>query len=421
LEYHLKYQNGTRPIEIPEKANVTVLQPVTMPSQESLSKALDNALVGPSDCASFSEQLRRKKPLRIAIAIPDESQPVPVKELLPIIFQHMERALPHLEAAAVTIIIGSGLKPSPDHETISRMMPSNIIRDCNIVIHDAHNALMKDYGTTRLGTPVRVNAAFGEADFKIVVGLIEPHHFFGFTGGSKDAAIGCASAETIRHNHSLMNGKQVRMGHFGNNPLRKDLNEAGRMIGIDFAVNVVLNPDKQVVRVLVGEPEAVLEQGAETCTAVFGVERDRKFDIVLASCTDFQKDISVYQAQKSFNLISQVVKEGGKILLLVAFQKGFGDDVYFDYVCPFAKPEDVFKDFNNLGYAMGARRADLFGGMLMNHKAGDFDYPDTGIMRHCHLRAANPSTIVEEWVDDFEGAPDVAVIPQAVTTYFYTK
>ena len=193
------------------------------------------------------------------------------------------------------------------------------------------------------------------------------------------------------------------------------------MIGIDFAINVVLNTDKQVVRVLAGEPEVVLEQGAETCAAVYGLEPGKKFDIILASCAGYPKDISAYQAQKSFSLVSHAVKEGGKILLLVAFRKGFSEDVYFDYVCPFAEPEAVMKDFSNFGYTMGARKADLFGGMLVNYKASDFDDLDSEIMRHCHLRAADPSTIMEEWVDDFMGTPEVAVIPHAATTYFFNS
>ena len=130
-------------------------------------------------------------------------------------------------------------------------------------------------------------------------------------------------------------------------------------------------------------------------------------------------DISAYQAQKSFSLVSYAMKEGGKILLLVTFQKGFSEDVYFDYVCPFAEPEAVMNDFNDFGYTMGARKADLFGGMLVNYRASDLDDLNSEVMRNCHLRAADPSTIIEEWVDGFKGTPEVAVIPHAATTYFF--
>jgi hypothetical protein len=46
---------------------------------------------------------------------------------------------------------------------------------------------------------------------------------------------------------------------------------------------------------------------------------------------------------------------------------------------------------------------------------------DAGILRKCHLRAADPATVLEDWVEEFEGVPRLAIIPNANTTYFYRK
>jgi hypothetical protein len=46
---------------------------------------------------------------------------------------------------------------------------------------------------------------------------------------------------------------------------------------------------------------------------------------------------------------------------------------------------------------------------------------DPGILRKCHLRAADPATVIDEWVSTFEGTPELAIIPNANTTYFYQK
>jgi nickel-dependent lactate racemase len=417
MEYLLKYHKGLKLIKIPEKANVTVLQPGAMPVRGTISDMMDLALQN----ARFIAQLREKNPSRIAIVIPDKTHIVPVEALLPIIIQQLFHALPRLAPPEVTIIIGNGLQPPPKRDVIDKILSSGLIRSCNVVAHDARDARMKDFGVTRRGTPVRINAAFGESDFKIVLGLIEPHQYFGFTGGSKEAVLGCGSADSIRYNHRLIKENSTHRWRLGGNPMRKDLDEAGQMIGIDLAIDVVLNSEIQVVRILAGEPVDVLEQGAETCAAVFGQELEKKFDIILASCAGYPRDIRAYQAQKSFSLVSHAVKEGGKILLMVAFRKGLSEKMYFDYVCPFANPEAVVNDFNDFGYTMGARKADLFGGMLANYQASDLDDLDSGIMRNCHLWAADPSTIMEEWVDDFKGTPEVAVIPHAATTYFFNR
>lgn len=418
MKYHLRYHQGLKPIQIPQKANVKVLQPVTVTAPESLSKMFKRAL----DDAKFVGRLRKSNPSSIAIAMPDDPQADSERALLQKIIEQVFQILPRMESPSVTVIIASGLKTPPDRETIDKILSSTIVRSCNVVVHAVDDARMKDFGTTHQGTPVRINAAFGEADFKIVIGLAQPHQFFGFTGGVKEAVVGCASAESIRHNHRLINEIPTHSFNsfkLGDNPMRKDLDEAGRMVGIDFAVNVVLNTDREVVRVLAGNPESVTQQGAAACGAVYGIELDRKFDIILASCADSPKDISIYQASKSFHLLSHAIKHGGKILLLAAFQEDLGENLYFDYICPFAEPEKVRKDFMRFGHTMGARTADEFGGLLAAYKADDLRDADSGLMEHCHLRAAEPSTIMEEWVADFEGTPQVAVIPKATTTYFY--
>jgi nickel-dependent lactate racemase len=419
MKFDLKYGTGIKSVQIPEDAEVTLLQPETMPILESLSLSLNNALENPLGCDPLASQLQQKAQPKIAIAVPDETLSTPVKELLTIILKHIYKSLPKLEPDSVTIVIGGGLHSPPDAERQKHLIPKPIASGCNILVHDANYSLVKSFGSTSRGTPVRINAALADADFILVIGQIDPHQFVGFTGGSKGVVIGCGSPESIEHNHSLMLEKNSCVGLIEGNPVREDLNEAGRMIGIDFAVNVVLNPDKKVVRVLAGEPEAVLKQGAKTCTKLYGVKIKTKFDIVVASCGGKPKDIVLYQAQKGLNLSSHAVKKGGKILLLAACQHGIGDDVYFDYVCQFASPEAVLKDFKKMEFTMGAHKAYLFGRTLVDYDVAVFSDLDPAIMGQCHLRAADPSNIINEWVDGFEGIPKVAVIPYANTTYFY--
>ncbi len=292
--------------------------------------------------------------------------------------------------------------------------------DCRIEAHDAHASPLRDLGTTQRGTPLSINRTLAEADVKIVIGQIDPHQFVGFTGGSKGVVIGCGGPDTIQHNHSLMFAENAAVGRLKDNPVRQDLNEAGRMIGIDLAVNVVLSPNQEVVRVLVGEPDAVLTKGAKTCAAIYGVELTTKYDMVVASCGGMPKDSVLYQAQKGLNLASHAVKKGGKILLLAACQQGIGDDIYFDYVCQFATPEAVLKDFKQLGFTMGAHKAYLFGRTLVNYDVAVFSDLTPGILSRCHLRAAEPSHIIREWVAGPTVSPKLAIIPYANTTYFYS-
>ncbi len=193
------------------------------------------------------------------------------------------------------------------------------------------------------------------------------------------------------------------------------------MIGIDLAVNFVMAPNKEVAEVLVGSPLDTLREGARICAKLYGVAIDDSYDIVVASCGGYPKDICLYQAQKGLNLASQAVKPGGNILLLAASPQGVGDDVYFDYVSQFTSPDEVLADFKKQGFRMGAHKAYLFGRTLSRFDVAVCSELDPGVLRKCHLRAAEPTEIINEWVDNFDGKPRIGIIPNANTTYFYKK
>ncbi len=59
-------------------------------------------------------------------------------------------------------------------------------------------------GVTSRQTPSGSTGLSTKADQRIVVGNIEPHHFMGFSGGVKSAAIGLAGRETINPNHAML-------------------------------------------------------------------------------------------------------------------------------------------------------------------------------------------------------------------------
>ena len=419
MEVELKYGDRLHILTIPEEADVSVLRTSGMSALTDLEGQLEDALSNPVAGEGFESLLQLVEPRSVSIAIPDETRPVPSRQLLPVLLRRLFAALPNLDTKAVTIVIGGGLHPPLGYDAMRRILPEEIIEQYRVVTHDAVNSSMFDFGRTRRGTPVRINAEYASADFKVVIGQIDPHQFVGFTGGAKGVSIGCAAPESIEHNHSLMFDPKARVGVMEGNPVREDLDEAGEMIGIDLAINVVLDADKKVVDLLAGAPGDVLKKGAKTCAQIYGVEVDRKFDIVIASCGGYPKDISLYQAQKGLNLASQAVKRGGKILLLAACPQGVGDDIYFDYVCQFATPKEVLEDFQRLEFKMGAHKAYLFGRTLVSYDVAVFSELNSDILKRCHLRAADPSVVIMEWLEEFEGRPALAIVPNANTTFFY--
>ena len=222
------------------------MKPRELPVLSDLGQALEDALDNPIETQTLEG---RRRPSSVAIAVPDETRPAPLKTLLPVLLDRLFRVWPDLDPAGVRIVVGGGLHPAPDAAQLARILPEDL-RGCTVVSHDALTSPMTCFGTTSRGTPVEINAAIGEAELKLVIGMIDPHQFQGMTGGAKGVAIGCASKDMIQHNHSLMSSPEARVGNILDNPTRLDINEAGQMIGIDLAINVSLNPAKQAVALL---------------------------------------------------------------------------------------------------------------------------------------------------------------------------
>jgi nickel-dependent lactate racemase len=421
MDVEVKYGSVTVRVPIPDRAAVSILQPLSLPVIASVEASLAAALDSPLGCKTFDRLISEIRPRSVAISVPDETRPTPTQVVLPPLLERIRSATSGASPSEIVVFIGRGLHPPSDTAATERVFPAEITRGCRVVAHDARSAKMFDYGRTSRGTPLRINAEYAAADMKLVIGQVDPHQFVGFTGGSKGVVIGCASAETIEKNHSLMFQPDALVGRLHGNPVREDLSEAGRIVGIDFAVNFVLDADKNVVHLSAGKPDDVLETCAGVCAKVYGVGISEKFDIVVASCGGHPKDICLYQAQKGLNLASHALKPGGHMLLLAASPQGVGDDIYFDYVSLFASPEEVIQDFKSTGFRMGAHKAYLFGQTLVNYDVAVFSDLEPEVLRACHLRAADPATILEEWVSGFHGTPRVAVVPNANTTYFYTK
>ncbi|NIV35898.1 MAG: DUF2088 domain-containing protein, partial [Anaerolineae bacterium] len=130
-------------------------------------------------------------------------------------------------------------------------------------------------GRTRRGTRVTVNRIAAEAGLRILIGTIEPHPQAGYGGGFKNLLPGLAGAESIGHNHLLLPSPD-RYNMIGtmpvDNPMRLDLEEAGRMFeGPTFILNVVLDPQLEPVAVLAGDAVAAHRAGIEISRAIYGV------------------------------------------------------------------------------------------------------------------------------------------------------
>jgi nickel-dependent lactate racemase len=418
MEVNIEYANKVMPIRIPEKMHLTELKPGSLPIAASLTDTLMDALENPAGTMAFSDMLSYKQPKSIAIAVPNDTDSIPVKDILSYVLECIFKTLPLLAPSSVKIVVGSGHHSLLNGDLPNSVLASDLAHDCEVLVHNPTTTEMVDLDTTISGTPVRVNKGFAAAEFKICIGWIIPHQIIGFTGASEEVTIGCSATGTTENALALLLDDKACIGRLDGNPVREALNEVSRMVGLDFAIDIVLNENQKIVRLFAGHPEETLRQGSKICSAIWGVEVEHKFDIVIACCGDRSENKNDFHLEKQLNLISHIIQKGGKALLLTASQLGIGKDIYFDHICQEIDPDEVMVKFKKLEWQMGFRNAYFFGRMDTNFDIDlSFD-SDIKILNDCHLRAADISTIIKEWADGYEKESTLAII---ANTNIYIK
>ena len=294
-----------------------------------------------------------------AIVINDKTRWAPNQLLLPPLMEQL-RAI-GLTDEHIFILIASGLHDPMPAAEFAQVVPEAILNRYAVYAHDPDGSGALEYvGYTRRGTPVYCNRRLLAADLRIVVGVMEPHQFMGFSGGVKSAAIGLCGRETIRRNHELMRAAAARIGTYEQNPARSEVEEIGRMLAIDLALNIVVDDRRAIVAVYAGDPIAVMRAGIPRVLEVHSAAARSNYDLVITSPGGHPKDSGLYQAQKALTPATLVARAGAPIILVAACPDGSGDRNYEGWVRKRHSHAEVIERFVTEGFEIGPHKAFQF-------------------------------------------------------------
>lgn len=334
-EIELKYGRGTVKMNVPQGSVIARLHPNPVERAADERTEILHALANPVGAPVLAEVARGKR--TAAIMVSDITRPLPRHRLLPPVLDELNRA--GIPDERITVIFGLGThRPHTLEEQKSMLGPEVTSR---VRFMDSRVGDCVRIGHTSRGTPVDVFSEFLHADLKMSCSEVEIHYYAGYTGGAKAVLPGVSSKDAVQENHKMMLMPGSASGVAAGNPVREDMEEAARIAGLDFVVNVVLDDSNGIIRAFAGDFLLAHREAVKVVDAAYKVRIPRKADIVLVSAGGYPKDISLYQAQKAMENARFAVREGGTMIALAECSEGIGHSVFKEWIEQAKKPEDV--------------------------------------------------------------------------------
>jgi len=409
MEVSLKYGLREIKVKIPQEKLIGVFTPREIEGVEDTQAEIRRALKNPISSKRLKDIIKIKD--KIAIVIDDITRPLPSKDILPPLINELTSL--GIREKNITIIIAVGLHRPLTNQEITELVGKEITNRIKVINHNPYSKKELIYlSKTSRGSDIYINKTFVEADFKILVGDIEYHQFFGYGGGAKSIHPGIADAESIRHIHSQLDSSQARGGILKGNPMQEELREVIRMTGVDFILNVVLNSKKEIVRAFAGNIFDVFYKGAKLVDEMYKVKIPQRADTVIASCGGFPRDIDLYQSQKAIESAKKVVKQGGKVVLFAQCQEDWGSKIFQEWMKEAKNPEEIVKRIKEK-FIIGGHKAYLLAREVQWAKVYLYSEMNSSEVKDAFLC---PLTDLKKLNKIIKEAKEIIVLPYATIT-----
>ena len=370
----LKFGLGTstQVVEVPEKNLIGVLRAKPAPAIASEEEEVRRALREPVGAPPLRQVVRPGE--KIAVITSDITRPMPTRKVMPALLDELYAA--GVKPEDITLVFALGSHRSQTDEERRRLAGERAWNEIRCVDCDPDDCV--HLGVTSAGTPVDITRVVAEADRRICLGNVEYHYFAGYSGGAKAIMPGCSTRAAIQSNHSMMVRAEAAAGNLKTNPVRRDIEEAAALCGIDYILNVVLGEHKEILRAAAGDVTLAHRELCAFLDKIYLNELPQAADIVLVSQGGAPKDLNLYQTQKALDNARHAVRQGGIIILIGSCREGLGERVFEQWMTTSPSPEAMIerigRDFQLGGHKAAAiaitlQKAKIF---LVSELADDF-------------------------------------------------
>lgn len=422
-KYQIPYSKSTLELSIPSTMRATLATSRSVEPVQDAVRAIQAALAHPLGAQPLSELASPSD--RVCIVFTDITRSSPDHLLVPAILAELEKA--GVRDERITLLCGTGMhRPSTPGEKKVKLGESVVARYQVIDNEPQNPAALVDLGMTANGVPVQLHRAAVEADLLIATGIVEPHQYAGYSGGRKTLAVGAAGEPLIAYTHGpeFVDHPGTRLGRIEGNPFHEAVSEAARRAGLRFILNVVLDEDKQILKVAAGEPELAFQELVSFARSVYEVPIPRQFDIAIGG-VGFPKDTNLYQASRAPSYLYfapvPVIKPGGYFIIPARCEEGAGAGVgeqrFLAAMRDAPSIQAILDDARRNGYPPGQQRAFIMAKVLEQAQVIIVGSECPELVSACKMiPCATMQAALDLAARDLGAACEVLIVPHALLT-----
>jgi lactate racemase len=349
MDLKLAYGRQGLRITLPEQADV--IEPRFVPGLPDEAAALREALRTPIVSPALRDLVAPGD--TVMVVHTDITRATPNERILPVLLAELEAV--GIRRDDITLLNGLGTHRFQTDAELRVLLGHDIVEKYRCLQHDCHaDDNLVALGETPLGNPVRINRHYLEADVRILTGFIEPHFFAGFSGGPKAILPSLAGTESVFSNHSLemIAHGNATWGITEGNPIWEEMRAVALSTEPTFLLNVALNARRQITGIFAGDMLAAHAQGCAFVKENAMVSVEEPYDIVITTNSGYPLDQNLYQSVKGMSAASQIVRQGGAIIMAAACEDGLPDHgLYAELLAEAGSPQGVLDLISQPGYS----------------------------------------------------------------------
>ena len=314
--------------------------------------------------------------MKTIIAVPDFTREAHLKKILPALFKKLKKQ--RILNKDIEIIIATGLHLPPTKQEITANL-GTIAEKIKVSVHRYRKNSLAYFGRTKKGIPVYLNKKIKNAHSIITVGVVEPHLYAGYSGGTKVVAIGLAGEKTINatHHPRFLDHPGTRICSIKQNPFRNFIHQVSGLLPIKYSINIINDKNGKLSRIFQGNAQSSFKKAVGHSQKIFEKKIKRTFDVVICDIPD-AKAINMYQASRAFNYVANtrksVLRPNSLILVKAGLQENFGTGLgerrFMNKMLELKDPKKLITNIKKRGCLAGEHRAYMVAKAMLKARLG---------------------------------------------------